>query len=181
MAKNTKKPVKKPQTKAKKKISRVSMTETNVKRLSLGELRNLMSIKQRGFVDALIENGGKKEEAARAGGYAASTAPRAAWENLNKPHVAEYLRRVQEKAASKQVSHVEYVMSSLKKLTDEAMEATSASHRKNALKGLELIGKTQKMFTERHEHTAEGISFNLNFTSDPQQTTPPEQNEEDAD
>lgn len=102
--------------------------------------------KQRLFIKHYIANGGNGTQAAISAGYSKSTAHTQANENLKKPYIVKHLQRmVKVKEEPLDVSAAQTIKS-IREIANDKEEPSAVR-----LRALELLGKTQRIFVERHE------------------------------
>lgn len=126
-----------------------------------------LTAKQKQFGDEYIIDLNSTQAAIRAG-YSVKTAKEIGYENLTKPHIAEYIQGLMDKRGEKLDISSEWVLNSLKSVADRCMVAEPVMVRgengmepsgefkfdsSGANKSLELLGKHLKLFTDKVEHS----------------------------
>lgn len=117
--------------------------------------------KQKRFADHYIETGNAAESAVRAG-YSEKTAAEMGYENLNKPHLRQYINIRLEEMNAERIMKADEVMTLLTSIArneeqedvvlfgDSGAEiAQKGMSAKDRLKALELIGKRYTLFTDK--------------------------------
>ena len=135
-----------------------------------------LTAKESKFIDEYLIDLNATQAAIRAG-YSQKTAKEIGYENLTKPHIAEEIKKRQEKLQEKTQITQEWVINRLKLLSDynaETIEVPFGSG-DNAIiqkrmrdaavatRNTELLGKHLGLFTEKVEHSGE-IDINSNLT-----------------
>ena len=95
-----------------------------------------MTAKQQAFCEHYVANGFNALQAAISAGYSEKTAGEMGYENLNKPHIAEYIAKFKEKASNRALVTVEDVVNGLLHEARGLGEDTSTSARVAAYKAL---------------------------------------------
>lgn len=109
---------------------------------------NDLSPKERIFVDEwLIDKNGAR--AARAAGYAPRSATAEAHKMLQKPHIRKAVQKALDAQQKRTLMTADAVLHKIERITEKAEGDREYGA---ALRGLELIGKHFKLFTEKHEH-----------------------------
>jgi len=108
--------------------------------------RKPLTRKQKIFVKEYLSNGGSGKEAALSAGYSKNTATRIASENLKKPCIARHVKASLTKIEKRLDLSAEKTISDIAAIANSMGEPTAVR-----LKALELLGKTQRIFVERHE------------------------------
>lgn len=133
-----------------------------------------LRLKQQRFADEYIVSGNAREAAILAG-YSKKTASETGYENLNKPHIREYIDKRLEDLQSEKVADQQEILEFLSSIvrgekTEEVLRGTgkgaqtidemdiSASDR---IKAAELIGKRHAMWTDKAEITQRVIEINV--------------------
>lgn len=109
--------------------------------------------KQELFVrEYLIDFNGTR--AAIAAGYSEDSARQIGSENLSKPYIVEAIAsQAKERTESAEIT-TEYVLKTIKSIADDCANKIEDTYQPQvALKGLELLGKYLKLFTDKVEHT----------------------------
>jgi len=109
---------------------------------------SLKSDRQRVFCEEYIIdlNGARSAVAA---GYAASSARVRACQLLKKPYIKERIAKEMAARSNRTYITADYVLRNIQEI---AVEARSIGEYAQALKGLELLGKHLKLFTDVSEH-----------------------------
>lgn len=118
-----------------------------------------LTAKQQAFIKEYLIDLNSTQAAIRAG-YSVNTAAEIGFENLRKPHIKQSIDEAMNKRSEKLEISAEYVLTKLKGITDSEEEKTS-----DRLKGLELLGKHLKLFTDKVEHSGE-TTHNVNNNND---------------
>jgi phage terminase small subunit len=108
-----------------------------------------LTAKQQAFIKEYLIDLNSTQAAIRAG-YSENTAKEIGYENLTKPHIKEAIDKAINKRSEKLQITAEYVLNKLKDITDNDEEKTA-----DRLKGLELLGRHLKLFTDKLEHSGE--------------------------
>jgi phage terminase small subunit len=108
-----------------------------------------LTAKQQAFIKEYLIDLNSTQAAIRAG-YSKNTAAEIGFENLRKPHIKEAIDKEINKRSEKLQITAEYVLNKLKDITDNDDEKTA-----DRLKGLELLGRHLKLFTDKLEHSGE--------------------------
>ena len=108
-----------------------------------------LTAKQEAFIKEYLIDLNSTQAAIRAG-YSPNTATEIGWENLRKPHIKVAIDEALNKRSEKLQISAEYVLQKLKDITDSEEEKTA-----DRLKGLELLGRHLKLFTDKLEHSGE--------------------------
>jgi phage terminase small subunit len=108
-----------------------------------------LTAKQQAFIKEYLIDLNSTQAAIRAG-YSENTAKEIGYENLTKPHIKEAIDKAINKRSEKLQITAEYVLNKLKDITDNNEEKTA-----DRLKGLELLGRHLKLFTDKLEHSGE--------------------------
>lgn len=95
-----------------------------------------MTAKQQAFCEAYITNGFNALQAAISAGYSERTAKEMGYENLTKPHIAEYITKFKGEATERALVTVEDVVRGLLKEADSIEEDSSPTARISAWKAL---------------------------------------------
>lgn len=119
-----------------------------------------LTAKQEAFIKEYLIDLNSTQAAIRAG-YSPNTATEIGWENLRKPHIKVAVEEALNKRSEKLQISAEYVLQKLKDITDSEEEKTA-----DRLKGLELLGKHLKLFTDKVEQSG-GIDNTLTVVFDP--------------
>jgi len=90
-------------------------------------------------------------QAAVRAGYSVKTATETGYENLRKPHLAEYIQKAMTERGESTGITAEYVLNGIKKLTDSLVASEDP---KSAYKGFELLGKHLTLFSDKVDHTS---------------------------
>lgn len=124
--------------------------------------RKGLTLKQQQFADEFIANGGNATQAAISAGYKRKAAHSMGAENLQKPAIADYIKKRRQALADAKVADqreiIEYLTSVMRGETKEqtligtgkgAQEITSIHPgEKDKLKAAEMLGRTMMMFTD---------------------------------
>lgn len=116
--------------------------------------------KQKKFCDAYLLNNGNATQAAITAGYSENTASETGYENLNKPHLADYIQERTKKASNSRIADI----IERKELLTKFMRGEEETDDKGRLKALETLGKMEGDFVERVESTInfpQGIDINI--------------------
>lgn len=118
--------------------------------------------KQKRFADYYIETGNATEAAVKAG-YSEKTAAEMGYENLNKPHLKQYIDSRLKELEDKRIMNAEEVMRLLTSIArNEELEdvvvfgengpevASKGMSAKDRLKALELLGKRYLMWSDKN-------------------------------
>lgn len=118
--------------------------------------------KQKRFADYYIETGNATESAKKAG-YSENTAAEMGYENLNKPHIKQYIDEKLKLLSDKRIMNAEEVMQLLTSIArneeeedvvvfgENGPEITSKGmSAKDRLKALELLGKRYLMWSDKN-------------------------------
>lgn len=108
-----------------------------------------LTIKQQLFVDEYLRDLNATQAAIRAG-YSEKTAYSQGQRMLKNVETEKAIQGAMNKRSEKLQISAEYVLNKLKDITDSDEEKTA-----DRLKGLELLGKHLKLFTDRLEHSGE--------------------------
>ncbi len=119
-----------------------------------------LTAKQEAFIKEYLIDLNSTQAAIRAG-YSKNTAAEIGFENLRKPHIKEAVEKALNKRSEKLQITAEYVLQKLKDITDSEEEKTA-----DRLKGLELLGKHLKLFTDKVEQSG-GTDSTLTVVFDP--------------
>lgn len=107
--------------------------------------------KQKRFCEEwLIDRNGT--QAAKRAGYSEHTAQQVASENLSKPLIREYLNALVIKQTDRTEITADYVLNTIR-ATVERCQTPFDYDPSNVLRGSELLGKNQKLFTDKIEHS----------------------------
>jgi phage terminase small subunit len=119
--------------------------------------------KQIRFADYYIETGNATESAKKAG-YSENTAAEMGYENLNKPHIKQYIDEKLKLLSDKRIMNAEEVMQLLTSIARDEQEedvvvfgengpeiTSKGMSAKDRLKALELIGKRYAMWTDKQQ------------------------------
>ena len=105
--------------------------------------------KQQRFVDEYLVDLNATQAAKRAG-YSEKTAAITGFENLQKPNIQAALQDGLEKRQKRTLITQDQIITEIREIAQEARDAQQFSA---ALKGYELLGKHQKMWTDRVENS----------------------------
>ena len=109
-----------------------------------------LTMKQRLFAQAYVDNGGNGTQAAIKAGYNENHAAERASENIRKSNIKAEIERCYALRSSASGATADYALSELK----ANLEAAKAGKRfSDVNKAAELIGKYHKLFTDRMEHS----------------------------
>lgn len=103
--------------------------------------------KQKRFADYYIETGNASESAIRAG-YSKKTACETGYENLRKPHIADYVKERNKELESPRIAN----MTEVKEFWTSFLRSDTIDS-KDRLKASEFIAKTNGAFLDRVEQT----------------------------
>lgn len=106
--------------------------------------------KQKKFAERYAANGGNATEAAEFAGY--SIPKEQGYENLTKPHIADYIRTLAEPARTERILSAAEIQQFWTRVVLGLEEDMKSSDR---LKASELLAKSTLMFVERHQITAD--------------------------
>ena len=90
-------------------------------------------------------------QAAIRAGYSINTAKETGYENLTKPHIAEFIQVLMDERSASTGITAEYVLTGIKDLTDKLVIGEDP---KSAYKGFELLGKHLTLFSDKVDHTS---------------------------
>lgn len=111
-----------------------------------------LTMKQRLFAQAYVDNGGNGTQAAITAGYSEDYADRRGSENVRKSEVMAEIRRRYDLRVSASGATADYALSELKVNLEAAKENGRYS---DVNKAAELIGKYHKLFTDKLELAGE--------------------------
>ena len=121
-----------------------------------------LNAKQKQFAEEYLIDLNATQACIRAG-YSENSAKEMGYENLTKPHIAEYVAELQAKRSERVEISADYVLSGLKAVAERCMQAeqviaadgsTSGKYKfehSGANTALIALGKHLKMFTEKSE------------------------------
>ena len=131
------------------------MVRTSPKQLIQGE--TILTKRQLAFIDALISNGGKLEQAGITAGYSTNTARHSAYSNLRLPHVlAEYRARLTQRLAGAAAGSLNTISRLAESAKSEPVQLAAA---KDILDRFSL--------TVKEQHQIGGITINIGMKGDP--------------
>lgn len=117
--------------------------------------------KQKRFCEHYAKSGDATKSAILAG-YSKKTASEMGYENLNKPHIAEYLKKINEKATSDRIAD----MKEVKELWTSIIRFEKiGTDIKDVLKASEYIAKTNGAFLDRVENSG-AIEIEIDIEED---------------
>jgi phage terminase small subunit len=94
-------------------------------------------------------------QAATRAGYSAKTAKSQGARLLTNVDIAKAIQKHMDKRADRVESEADWVLRTIKETTEKLLAEPEKYHT-GIYKGCELLGKHQKLFTDKHEHTGEG-------------------------
>jgi len=103
--------------------------------------------KQSRFVEEYLVDLNAKQAAIRAG-YSEKTAAEMGYENLIKPHVQEYIRERMDERSKRTEITADRILEAIAEIAYDTEEIKPSDR----LRALELLGKHQALFTEKHVH-----------------------------
>ena len=104
-------------------------------------------------------------QAAIRAGYSENTASEMGYENLTKPHIAEYVQGLMNKRSKRVEIDADWVLNGIKDLTNTLMDSETPQH---AYKGFELAGKHLQLFTDKVDHSSSDGSMSTLTTEERQ-------------
>lgn len=115
---------------------------------------NGLTPKMKAFCEEYVGNGGNGTQAAIAAGYSKAAAKEIASENLTKPNILAYIKKLTEPKDGKRIASAEDVLEYLtmvvdakkKELRGEAAETVKTA---DANKAADLLGKFHQLYVER--------------------------------
>jgi phage terminase small subunit len=108
-------------------------------------MANKLTDKQKMFCREYLIDLNAKQAAIRAG-YSEKTAKSTGSENMTKPDVVEYIKKLMDKRSTKVEVTAEYV---LQTILDTVESSVAENDKQNIYKGAELLGKHLKLFTDK--------------------------------
>jgi len=112
-----------------------------------------LTTKQEAFCKEYLIDLNATQAAIRAG-YSKDTAKEMGYENLTKPHVAEYIQKHMDRRSAETQITAEWVLKGIKETT---IKAVADDNHAMAFKGYELAGKHLKLFTDRIEQEVDVV------------------------
>jgi len=112
--------------------------------------------KQKLFCETYVSNGLNATQAAISAGYKKSSAKETGYENLTKPHIAQYIKELQAETSQKLVITRESQLKELNELKDMAKDLQEVN---NAIKAIEVqnkmlgLNEPEKISLEGHVET----------------------------
>ena len=106
--------------------------------------------KQTKFCEEYLVDLNATQAAIRAG-YSIKTAKETGYENLTKPHIAEFIQIAMAERSKSTGITADYVLKGIKELTDKLVLADNP---KSAYKGFELLGKHLALFSDKVDHSS---------------------------
>lgn len=113
---------------------------------------NVMTPKQEAFVREYLVDLNATQAAIRAG-YSQRTAHVIGHENLKKPEIAITIEAAMDARAKRTAITADYVLEGIRDTIERCRAPGEDFNPAQALKGLELLGKHLKLFTDKVEHT----------------------------
>ena len=115
-----------------------------------------LTLKQQRFCEEYMVDMNATQAAIRAN-YSVKTAGAIGRENLQKPLIGEYIAFKAQELAKATNTEADFVMKGLKG------HALNAEKDSDSIRAYELIGKKNKMFTDKIEHGLDSVTFNFMF------------------
>jgi phage terminase small subunit len=122
--------------------------------------------KESAFVEHYVSNGGNATAAAKQAGYSEKTAAEIGYENLNKPHIMQYLCQLQKPKQEGRLATIDQRREWLKKaiegeIYDEHLNKDGevvpvAPKLADRLKALDLLGRTHGDYSDKLDLTSDG-------------------------
>lgn len=126
------------------------------------EASGKLTMKQRLFAQAYVDNGGNATQAAITAGYPESHAQPRGSENVSKRIVLDEIQRRYDLRVAASGATADYALSKLKANLERAEQAERFS---DVNKAAELIGKYHKLFTDKIDHSGQ-VAVELEVAGD---------------